>query len=69
MVKKQVFGQYKMVEKIIADARDIGYGFILLDTLPFLKSAIALYRSMGFVEIEKFNDSPMEGSLYMRYDL
>ena len=58
-----------LVERIIADAREIGYSFILLDTLPFLKSAIALYRSVGFYEVEKFNDSPMQGSLYMRYDL
>jgi len=58
-----------LVEKIIADAKEIGYCYILLDTLPFLRSAIKLYRSIGFYEVEKFNDSPMVGSLYMRYDL
>ena len=59
----------KLVQRIISDAKEIGYEYILLDTLPFLKSAIHLYRSVGFYEIEKFNDSPMQGSLYMRYDL
>ena len=58
-----------LVARIISDAKEIGYQYILLDTLPFLKSAIQLYRSAGFYEIEKFNDSPMQGSLYMRYDL
>ncbi len=59
----------KLVQLVISDAKEIGYQFILLDTLPFLKSAIKLYRSAGFYEIPKFNDSPMEGSIYMRYDL
>jgi len=71
-VRPQYRGQgiaKKLVKLILSDAKEIGYSYILLDTLPFLKSAISLYRSLGFYEIEKFNDSPMVGSLYMRYDL
>ena len=59
----------QLVEKIIADAREIGYAHILLDTLPFLESAIGLYKKFGFYEIESYNDSPMETSIYMRLDL
>ena len=29
-----------LIEKIIGDAREIGYSYMLLDTLPFLQSAI-----------------------------
>ena len=43
--------------------------FMLLDTLPFLKSAILLYRELGFYEIPAYNDSPMENAIYMRRDL
>ena len=36
-----------LTEQILRDARAIGYRKILLDTLPFLESAIRLYRSLG----------------------
>ena len=40
-----------------------------LDTLPYLKEAIHLYRKYGFFECEPYNDSPMASSIYMRLDL
>lgn len=59
----------QLVQKIIADAEDIGYSCMLLDTLPFLKSAIRLYKKYGFYETECYNDSPMSTSIFMRLDL
>ena len=59
----------KLVEKIIEDAREIGYRTILLDTLPFLQTAKALYERMGFTVSEKHNDSPMDTSIFMRMEL
>ncbi|MGE4276143.1 MAG: GNAT family N-acetyltransferase [Lawsonibacter sp.] len=59
----------KLVDQMIADARKIGYSHMLLDTLSFLPNAIALYREMGFYEVERYNDSPMENAVYMRLDL
>ena len=58
-----------LMEKIINDAREVGYSQILLDTLPFLESAIWMYRSFGFYEIESYNNSPMDTSIYMRLDV
>ncbi len=58
-----------LIEKIVADAREIGYSFMLLDTLPFLTSAIYLYKKYGFYEIESYNNSPMKSSIYMKLDL
>lgn len=58
-----------LVEKIIKDAKDIGYSYMLLDTLPFLQNAIYLYKKYGFYEIESYNDSPMDTSIYMKLDL
>ena len=57
------------MEQIIADARAIGYSHMLLDTLPFLEPAIRMYRKFGFYEIESYNNSPMDASIYMRLDL
>lgn len=59
----------RLIEQIIADAKEIGYSCMLLDTLPFLQSALYLYREYGFYEIESYNDSPMNTSIYMRLDL
>ena len=58
-----------LVQKIIEDAGEIGYSHMLLDTLPFLESAIHLYKAFGFYEIESYNNSPMETSIYMKRDL
>ncbi len=58
-----------LMNKIIDDAREIGYEAMLLDTLPFLKSAIKLYKRLGFYEIQSYNNEPMETLIYMRFDL
>jgi len=58
-----------LVKRIINDAKEIGYKTILLDTLPFLTAAIALYKKHGFREIPKYNDSPMGNAVYMQLDL
>ena len=59
----------KMVARLISDARAIGYTRILLDTLPFLQEAIALYRKLGFYETEAYLVSPMTHAIYLRKDL
>jgi len=58
-----------LVDKIISDARMIGYSYLKLDTLPFLDSAIRIYESKGFKRIAKFNDSPMDSGIYMQLKL
>ena len=71
-VRPQFRGKHigdQLIEKIIADAKEIGYSYMLLDTLPFLESAIYLYKKYGFYEIESYNDSPMSTSIYMKLEL
>lgn len=58
-----------LVEKLIDDAREIGYDAMLLDTLPFLKGALHLYAKLGFQEIPPYNNSPMETSIFLKLDL
>jgi ribosomal protein S18 acetylase RimI-like enzyme len=58
-----------LVEKIISDAKEIGYSNMLLDTLPFLTTAIEMYKRLGFYEIECYNDSPLDNTIYMKLDL
>ena len=58
-----------LVDRIIQDAKAIGYRYMLLDTLPFLESAIHMYQKRGFYEIPCYNDSPVETTIFMQYDL
>ena len=58
-----------LVQKIITEAKEIGYSHMLLDTLPFLEKAIYLYKQFGFYTIDSYNNSPMSTSIYMRLDL
>ena len=54
-----------LLERITGEADEIGYEEILLDTLPCLESAIRLYINHGFTFTERYNDSPVEGTLFM----
>ncbi len=59
----------KLVQETITAAKEAGYSYILLDTLPFLQTAVHMYRKFGFYDIERYNDSPMNTSIYMKLNL
>lgn len=71
-VKPEFRGRHigkKMVQQLIQDAKQIGYTRLLLDTLPFLQTAIQMYKKLGFYEIPSYNNSPMDTSIFLRLDL
>ena len=55
------------MEALIERARMQGYQRMWLDTLPFLKAAIALYRDLGFKEIDPYKSEPIPGALHFEY--
>jgi putative acetyltransferase len=54
----------------ISEAKKIGYKTLRLDTVePKMKSAVALYRALGFREIAPYRPNPIEGAMYMELEL
>ena len=59
-----------LIEKLIEEARLIGYEKIRLDTyLPKMPKAFALYRSRGFQEIPPYYHNPYGETLFMELTL
>ena len=58
-----------LAETIIAEAMEIGYSRIRLDTMSSMNEAIALYRSLGFREIEPYRYNPIPGAAFMELEI
>jgi putative acetyltransferase len=55
-----------LAERIIADAQQIGYEQLRLDTVePMMQAAVVMYLQLGFREIAPYRENPIEGALYM----
>jgi putative acetyltransferase len=59
-----------LCEKILTEARQIGYRKMRLDTVePIMKDAVAMYRKLGFKEVAPYCSNPIVGALYMELAL
>ena len=58
-----------LAERIIEEARALGYKRMRLDTLERLESAVSLYRSLGFVRIPPYCMNPLPGVTFWEKDL
>lgn len=54
---------------VIRAAREMGYRRIVLDSQPYMRMAVKLYRELGFNETPAYYSSPVEGTLFMSLDL
>lgn len=59
----------QLAERVIADAREIGYERMLLDTLDSMQTAQRMYESLGFVDGQPYTHNPLAGVRYMVLDL
>ena len=58
-----------LAKESIGAAREIGYRVMRLDTLERMKSAVALYESLGFRRIEPYRPNPEADAVYFELEL
>jgi ribosomal protein S18 acetylase RimI-like enzyme len=58
-----------LAEAVIAAGRDRGYRRMRLDTVPSMRAARRLYRSLGFREIAPYRFNPIPGTSFMELEL
>jgi ribosomal protein S18 acetylase RimI-like enzyme len=54
----------RLAEAVIREARRIGYERMRLDAIRSMTAAVALYRSLGFVEIPQYRVNPIDGAVF-----
>ena len=59
----------QLAERVIAEARAIGYRHMYLDTLPQMTGAQRLYESLRFKDIPAYRHNPIEGTRFLGLDL
>lgn len=58
-----------LAQGIIAEGQRLGYARMLLDTLPFMSEAQALYVSLGFTPIPAYRHNPVAGATFLELRL
>jgi GNAT superfamily N-acetyltransferase len=59
-----------LAQSLIDEARAIGYKRMRLDTLPGkMDRAIAMYRKLGFEDIEPYYFNPVQAAAFMELDI
>ena len=59
----------RLAESAVDKARAMGYGRMRLDTVASMTGAMALYRSMGFRQIDPYRYNPVGGAVYLELAL
>lgn len=58
-----------LASRLIHDAKRAGLRHLVLNTLPTMTEAIALYTDLGFTECAPYVAEPLEDTLYFALDL
>ena len=58
-----------LAEVVIKAARDMGYDFMRLDTIPSMKHANMLYNALGFEQIAPYRFNPLDGATFFELNL
>lgn len=66
--RRQGLGR-QLMQRLLEQARQVGYASLRLDTLASMTAARQLYTSFGFREIPPYYHNPLEGAVYMELHL
>jgi len=58
-----------LVHGILAAGRRLGYRRLVLDTLPSMTAAQALYRRLGFQPVAPYRFNPVQGTVFLELEL
>lgn len=58
-----------LAEQAMIHARGLGYARMLLDTLPSMLAAQALYERLGFRDVPAYRNNPVAGTRYLEAPL
>ena len=59
----------KLLDWVIAEARERGFRELVADTMPVMTSALAMYDRAGFERTEPYAAEPTPGAVYLRLKL
>ena len=66
--RRQGIGK-QLAERILEEARAIGYRTMKLDTLASMQPAIRLYEAVGFVRCAAYYETPLPDTVFMELKL
>jgi GNAT superfamily N-acetyltransferase len=59
----------RLAERIVAEARSIGFERIRLDTLAPMTAARRLYETLGFIPCPAYYETPLQDTIFMELKL
>jgi GNAT superfamily N-acetyltransferase len=59
----------RLAAAVLAEGARLGYARMRLDTVPAMRSAIALYESLGFRDIPAYRHNPVPGTRWLEAPL
>lgn len=71
-IRKQFRGKglsRDLLAELFSFAKSAGYKCVRLDTLPQMREALSLYRSLGFTETAPYRFNPVHGAKFMELQL
>ena len=55
----------QLAERLMQTAREAGHRSMVLDSLPTLKAACALYKDLGFKQVARYSGTPVAGVAFV----